>query len=221
MIIIFDLDYTLLDSTKFRKNLASVFNMDIDEFNKDYEEHFKSKGVNYDINKHLKILKKQKQINFAEEKTIKQRSDEFLKNIDSYLFSGAEEALKQFKNNNNNKLILISFGNIDWQKLKIDNLKIKEYFDEIILEDKNKEKSDFLKSLKDSEEKILIINDNAKESFDMAELLGDNCEFKIIQGPYSDNVEHKEKVYDDIESFMEEDQKSKQELSKEFTQGVK
>ena len=220
MIVIFDLDYTLLDSTKFRKDLASVFNMSDNEFNKDYKKYFKTKSINYSIDEHLKILKKQKQINSAEEIKIKEKSDNFFQNIDSYLFPEAEETLKQFKNDGN-KLILISFGNFDWQKLKIDNLKIKEYFDEIILEDSCKEKSDFLKSLKDSNEKILIINDNAKESFAMAKLLGENCEFKIIQGPYSDNIKHKEKVYDSVKSFTKEDQEAKQELSGEFTQSTR
>lgn len=217
MIVIFDLDYTLFDSIKFKNDLTSVFKSD---FNKDYKKYFKSKGVNYSIDEHLKILKKQKQINSEEEIEIKKRLDKFFQNIDSYLFPGAEETLKQFKNDGN-KLILISFGNFDWQKLKIDNLKIKEYFDEIILEDSCKEKSDFLKSLKDSNEKILIINDNAKESFAMAKLLGENCEFKIIQGPYSDNIEHEEKVYDSVESFTKEGQELKQESNREFTQSIK
>ncbi|NCF74894.1 MAG: HAD hydrolase-like protein [Xanthomonadaceae bacterium] len=204
MIVIFDLDYTLLDSKKFRQDLASVFDMNIDEFNKYYEKYFKSKSLNYGIEEHLKILKKQKQINFTEEKKIKQKLNIFFKKMDDYLFPGVEKALKYFRNNGN-KLILISFGNLDWQKLKIDNLKIKKYFDKIILEDSAKGKNDFLKSLKNSQEKILIINDNAKETFAMAKLLGKNCKFKIIQGPYSYNIKHKEKIYNDFENFAKEE----------------
>lgn len=182
MAVIFDLDYTLLNTAKFKKALAEALGMDIKEFGNSYREHFKNKGVNYNLAEHLEILNKN---NDATRGRIK----EIWQNLDKYLSEAAEEILREFKKRDN-KLIMLSLGDIGWQKMKIKNLSIKKYFTEIIFEEVDKTKS--LEKLREltKGEKITIVNDNAKELEKMQAILGGGkCETYLIKGPYSEKEE--------------------------------
>jgi len=190
MIIIFDLDYTLLDTKKFKAGLANALDLSIDDFEKSYLENFKNKKLNYNLEKHLKILKQKNT----------QKLKQFFKSLDQYLFPDSIKILKKLGSapvkarvkKNNNKLILLSFGNKEWQKQKINNLSIKDYFDKIILTDIDKAK--ILKTLQKTKEKILIINDNAREILEMKKVLK-NCNIFLTKGPYCDNVSHNLKTH--------------------------
>lgn len=195
MIVVFDLDYTTLDSIKFKNDLGKTIGLSHKEFKVSYNKYFRDK-INYPSlyrhyspSKHLQILKKDNIIDSV--KNCQKKVDLYLKKIDNYLFPEAENIIKRFKNKGN-KLILISFGNKSWQKNKIDNLKIKKLFNKIVIVDKSKHEA--LNFLKKSKEEILIINDNAYEIIEMQKAIG-KCEVCLIRGPYSKNVEHNLKVY--------------------------
>jgi len=175
MIIIFDLDYTLLDAKKLKQGLAKALGLTAREFEKSYLEHFKNKKINYNFEKHLQIL----------DKKHTPQIDKFFKNLDQYLFPQSLNILKKLKTNN--KLILLSFGNKNWQKQKINNLNIKKYFDKIILTDKSK--AEILKQLQGTKDKILIINDNARETLEMQKTLK-NAKVFLVKGVYANNCEH-------------------------------
>ncbi len=208
MIYIFDLDYTLLDTKKFKEDLSSVFGMSVEEFSKSYFENFKSKGVNYNLDKHLSILKRDGFIASEEQAAaVKERFGGFMAAIDRYLFPGAEEIIKSLKESGD-ELVLATFGDIEWQKLKVNALKLKEYFDKIIYEDKNKKESRELDGLKTRGEKIIIVNDNARELKELEGVFRKNCETKLISGPYSDSSKYEGKVYDNFRDvFGETEQK--------------
>jgi len=208
MIYIFDLDYTLLDTNKFKKNLSSVFGMSAADFNESCFKYFKSKGVNYNPDKHLVLLEEDGFFADKEQAAaIREKLNEFMENIDEYLFPEAEKIVKSLKKRGD-KLALATFGNAEWQKLKINALKLKKYFDDIIYEDKNKKENKELKALKRNNEKIILINDNARELRELELLFGDNCEAKLIYGPYSDNCEHKKEIYNNLrDAFEEREQK--------------
>ena len=210
MTVVFDLDYTLFNTKQFKEKLPLIFGMTIEEFSRSYHEHFKSKGVNYNLEKHSGILKKEGIVKSDEEmEEIKKNFNDFIKGIDSYLYKDAEEVLKQY-HQHGDKLILASFGDIGWQKKKIENLKIKDLFDQIVCEDSDKAENEFLKSLKEQEEKVLIINDNYKESEKMLEVLGDKAELRLIKGPYSAEAESKIKLYENISQLLEEEEAGKE-----------
>jgi FMN phosphatase YigB (HAD superfamily) len=59
MIIIFDLDYTLLDTKKFKEKLGVALDMSPEEWARDYKNFFKDKKINYNPERHLAILKKE------------------------------------------------------------------------------------------------------------------------------------------------------------------
>lgn len=181
MKIIFDFDYTLLDTTKFKEKLADIFGKNT--FYIDYKKYFKTKKVHFYYEKYLDILKSEKRINDDEERKLKLKVENLIKNIDDFLYPDAENILKYFKKNKA-ELILITFGNKKWQEEKVKNLNIKKYFDKIIFEEEDKSQSEYLKLLAKTDEEILIINDNTVEAKKMLKILK-RGKIYLIQGPYN------------------------------------
>lgn len=192
MMIIFDLDYTLLDTKKLHEKLAEIF--DRENYANDHEIYFKDKGINFNLEDYLALLKKQGRINREREKELRQKMKDLLNHFDTLLFKGAEEMLKNFKKSGA-ELIMLTFGNLEWHKVKINSLSVKKYFDKIIFEEKNKGETKYLKSLKAKKE-ILIVNDNAKETKEMTEIIGEKAKVFLVNGPYSENIEHSWTVHE-------------------------
>ena len=69
MKVIFDLDYTLLDTARFKEKLAEIFSEQ--DFFDDYDKYFKAEGVNFDYEKYLEILRADGKIGERQEKIIK------------------------------------------------------------------------------------------------------------------------------------------------------
>lgn len=180
MKIIFDLDYTLLDTAEFKSKMAEILGAN---FKADYEKYFKSRGVNFNIGDYLLILKKEGRIDDKKLKSMRSEIDELFYDIDDYLKFGVENTLEHFKKRGD-ELILLTFGYKQWQKKKVDNLSIKKYFDEIIFEDQDKSKSEYLKSLGEKDEEVLVINDNLSEAEQMLKILKKG-ELILVKGPYS------------------------------------
>jgi len=181
MKIIFDLDYTLLDTAKFKEKMADIF--DKENFKADYEKYFKNEGINFDCDKYLAMLKAEGRIDGAREKELRSEVEKLISNIDNYLKPDAENVLKHFKAGGA-ELILITFGNKKWQKQKVKNLSIAKYFSNIIFEEKNKHRSEYLKLLSETDEEILIINDNISEAEEMLKILK-RGELHLVDGPYN------------------------------------
>jgi FMN phosphatase YigB (HAD superfamily) len=184
MIIIFDLDRTIFDTEKFKKDIANTLNINIKQYNKDCKNFFTDKNKVYNPQELLRILKGEKRISSI--KNYKEKIEGLLKNADKYLLPGAIDVLKKFRKGDN-RMLLISIGHKPWQKKKIDSIKIKKYFDKIIIIEKEKYKN--LEFLKKEKDKILIINDDAGETLDMKKAIG-KCEVCLIHGPYSKNAKH-------------------------------
>jgi FMN phosphatase YigB (HAD superfamily) len=189
MIVIFDLDYALLDTEKIKKDMVGIFNISIKQFNADYKKLFTDKKIPYSPYKHIRFLKKEKLISSVS--VCDERMDALVKNIKKYLYPKALEVLEKFKKRGD-KTILMSVGDLKWQAKKINGLKIKKYFSRVIIVERKKCRN--LEFLKKENEKILIINDNAGETIDMEKAIG-KCEVCLIHGPYSNNVKHNLKVY--------------------------
>lgn len=201
MILLFDLDHTLLDIERFKKDKSAIFGLTPGENERQGEEFFKKKGLNYNPEKHIEILRKSGHIKTdADEQTIKDRFQELLKNTDNYLFPDAEETLAYLKKKGY-KMILMTKGDLTIQKPKVDNSRIKKYFEEVIYEEKDKSQNNFLKKLAKAGENVLIINDRAEQSLAMQEAIGEKAKIFLVDGPYSKNIEHKEKIYDSIKEL--------------------
>jgi len=215
MVTIFDLDYTIFNTKRFKENLAEIFRMSTKDFNRSYWENFKAKGINYKLEKHLQILEDEEKINHRKAEKIREEFSGLLKEIDKYIFPEVEKVVKFFKHRGD-KLVLASFGDLGWQELKINNLAVKKYFNQIVLEEGDKSKNEFFQSLKEGGEEISIINDNAKESLELKKELGEKCDIYLIQGPYSHNVEHDEKIHEDLTELLPKEREKKREKYREL-----
>lgn len=187
MIIIFDLDYTLLDTSAFKNKLASALGITQKEFQETYNR-LKHQKETYNFGDHLNSVSNLKTIN---KKKAVDNLNILLKGINRFAYKDAEIVLKKlFKKKY--KLILLTYGNKNWQRMKIKNLKIKKYFKKIIFTDTCKSHAlDFLKTVK---EKIVFVNDNAKECKKIKKIYP-SLEIFLIDGKYSKNTKHNFKVH--------------------------
>jgi len=198
MILLFDLDQTLLDTEGLKNDKRSIFGISAKEDNLHNELLFKKKNINYNPKIHLQFLRESGRIkNKAEEKIAYSQHQNLIKNIDKYLFPETEKTLARLKKQGH-RLILITLGNPSLQKSKVNNSRIKKYFEKIIFETKDKSQNKFIKQLAKHKKDILIINDKASEALAIQKTLGEKAKIYLVSGPNSKNIEHKEKIYKDI-----------------------
>lgn len=198
MILLFDLDHTLLDIERFKADKSGLFGLTLKENEIQGYNLFKKRGVGYNPYVHIKFLRDSKHIktdNDAEK--IKAKFQELIKNTDDYLFPGTEQTLAYLKNKGY-RLILMTFGDPEMQQPKIDNSCIKKYFEKTICEEKDKTQNNFLKGLADSHEDVVIINDRAEQSLAMQKTIGPKAKIFLVKGPYSQDANHGEKIHNSI-----------------------
>lgn len=184
MIFIFDLDYTLFDSDKFKKELAKAFRMSYERFDNDYKDLFVCQGINYSIPRHLEKLEKAGRIDRQLRDDIQVDLKNIFSDTSKYLYPGVFKMLKSIKKEGD-YFLLVSFGETEFQKRKIENLRrIKHFFDKIIVTDKQKERAlKFLREYINSP--VIIVNDKVRESQRIQQMLGTGDVF-LITGPYSE-----------------------------------
>ncbi len=183
MTIIFDLDYTLLDSGKLKKKLAGLVNVEYEIYCKGYKKIFSDKKEKYSFKKHLAYLEAKNFIkkNNPDVEKFWTRPESLIKNC---LYPEAESVLQKLAKKND--LFLLSYGDYEWQKFKIKNLGLKKYFKDVFVTEE--EKHFYLKKFKyfSQDEEIVVVNDKEEENKDNKKIYP---EFKIFQikGPYSEN----------------------------------
>ena len=191
MIVIFDLDHTLMNSEKFKGQLPRIFELSRQNFQRSKEKYFIERQDFYSPIKHAEFLYDSQEISKKQLTFIKKSLKLLAKDANSYLFSDADLILKNLRQRNN-YLLLLSHGDRNWQRLKIKGLHIRKYFDRIIITDKKKTAA--LKFLKNKKNDILIINDNALENKEMIEFLGRGRAI-LIRGIHSNDIKHNHKSY--------------------------
>ncbi|MFA6919094.1 MAG: hypothetical protein WC244_03220 [Patescibacteria group bacterium] len=180
MLYIFDFDYTLFDTARFKKDFYALFDDLVFDSSNLKIDYFKENKIHYNIEEHLNLLGQNlKNYNYAL-KVLKS----FLSDLGEYIFPGAENILIKSKNDNH-KLILISWGNMAWQKDKVYGSGMEKFFEKTLFTDSSKK--EVLESIDIREgETVIIINDNVRESLEMMKYI-DNCKLFLVQGPYSEN----------------------------------
>lgn len=198
MILLFDLDQTLIDTERLKKNKSDIFGISEKEDSLHNDLLFKNQGRNYNPDVHLQFLLESGRIKtIAEKNKIKAKHQKLIKNIDKYVFPEAEKTLALLKKQGH-RLILMTLGDKSFQKSKVDNSRIKKYFEKIIYETKNKSQNKFIKQLAKSNNQVLIINDRADQSLAMKKVIGKKAEIYLVRGPKSNNIQHKEKIHRSI-----------------------
>ena len=203
MILLFDLDHTLLDIEKFKKDKSKLFGLTEEENEIQGHELFKKYGIGYNPYKHIKFLRNSGHLKTDEDaEKIKNEFDKLIKKSDDYLFPGVEGTLAYLKNQGY-KMMLMTFGDPQMQQPKIDGSRIKKYFEKIRYEEKDKTQNDLLRDLANSKEEVLIINDRADQSLAMQKAIGEQAKIFLVDGPYSKDTEHGEKIHKSINELKD------------------
>ncbi len=174
--IIFDFDYTLFDAGKFKIDLANSlknFNISQKQFLETYKKLRDNHQKEYKPLEHIKILSN---ITGKKESEIKKAYFKVIENCKKYLYSDSLPFLKKLQATGY-KLILLTFGNIEFQKLKVGYSGTCEYFDEMYFTDKNKA---HLKDKIPDNKNTIFINDNPHEIEALMKIYK-NAEFILIK----------------------------------------
>ncbi len=118
--IIFDLDYTLLDTKRFFNGLARALGLSRKKFKQDYERFFSVKKINYSLEKHLPLILADKKSAQAVE--VRNRLKNFWLEVNQYLYPEAENLLRDLKAKGY-RLYLLTYGEPKWQQQKVERLK--------------------------------------------------------------------------------------------------
>ncbi len=169
MVIVLDLDYTLLDTGRFKEALASVFaecGIKKERFLHTYRQTAESdpSAYDYDLIRHVNILAEELK---CTPEDLYKSVDEVLSNTTDYLYPGAKRFVEQLRKLGF-KVILLTLGNVGWQKVKVEHSGLSELFDETVLTRSNKEMA--LARFADEPRPVVVVNDNSEEVFAMREI---------------------------------------------------
>jgi FMN phosphatase YigB (HAD superfamily) len=159
MLIFIDFDDVLFNTKHFKKELVGVFLKNgvsqkiFFETYYDYPIQTKKGLKKYDPWCQIKILKEKHNL---KDKKLKRDLGKLFKNTKKFLFPDSEKFLKNFSKKD---LILISYGETQFQEIKIKNGGISKHFSQIIIGDQDKAEliKKFLKNKKDKN--IFLLED--------------------------------------------------------------
>lgn len=162
MTIIFDLDYTLLDTAAFKKELSSALRecgISDTEFQEVYSEKVEKEELVRDFDPLMYVKELRDSLSCSEEEVVG-RIEKVAGNASSHLFPDAVEVLGALKSEGH-RLMLMTHGNVAWQKKKVEQSGIRDVFDEVFYAPEKKE--DLKDVLADIEMPAVMVNDNGKE----------------------------------------------------------
>lgn len=168
MLIIIDFDNTIFNTIRLKNDLAKAlieFGIKPAFFYKIYPKilTMDKNSYGFSLNKYINYLKRVAKIN-VDEKKARKHLNQIINRSKKYIFPDFFSFVQKIKKRHW-KLILLSFGNGSFQKLKIKKSRLKKYFDRVYITDEGK-KYIFRQILKDfnNEKNIFFINDQPKES---------------------------------------------------------
>ena len=163
MQIILDLDNTLLNTSRIKKGLAkALINIGVSEelFKKVYKKLRRKGFYNHKI--YIEYLSKEKKIDRKKCLAQLKKTDDKIKN---YLYPDALWFLKKsavLRKKVGVKIILLTYGDPEFQKIKLEKTKIAKYFDKIIITE-TKKTPIVSKIASKTNDKIFFINDDTDE----------------------------------------------------------
>lgn len=97
---------------------------------------------------------------FSVDKKIKEEINSILSNTNKFIYPDFFDFVRGFEKSN---LIILSFGEINFQRTKIENSKIASFFDEVIITSKDKVEDLTVICKKYGNDKIFFIDDKAEQ----------------------------------------------------------
>lgn len=169
MTVILDLDYTLLDTTKFKEAMeesVAPFGVTKEQFRTTYAATVAAIAgqYDYDFARHAKLLQ---EISGADEAELRRALEGALERLPAFLYEDSIAFLESLKDSGAH-VALLTFGNAGFQEEKVRRLGIEVYFDECIYTQTGKHTVEY--SFPGNEESWVFINDNPKEIRSLMEL---------------------------------------------------
>lgn len=181
MTIIFDFDYTLFDTARFKEALLGVVSAcgpSRERWLETYQDVVGRNGASYDYDPDLQIEFLAKELTCSRDE-VHRRLDETAARSGEFLYPGAAEFLRRLKGRGH-RLVLLTLGNPGWQELKIRAAGLEKIFDRITTV--AGDKTEVLSALASPGEPAVVINDNGLE---IARMMAAVPAFKYIlkRGP--------------------------------------
>lgn len=190
MIVVFDLDYTLLDTERFKVCLCAALEISLDSFQAHSVSLFSGSEAggsprHYDLLEHVEFLSHGDP---GLKHYLSGRCESLVHSqMDHFLYPGAISAVQKFRDARW-EVHLMTLGSPAFQAWKVSGLTTLEP----LLHRKvfvGTRKVDFLKEYLENGDRTLFINDNARESLEILESLP-TLRLALIDGGYCHNTNH-------------------------------
>ena len=163
MKFLFDLDYTLLDTEKFKNALIAAIVSVGGPSEEDCQSAFRAvteKTGMFDVDSFFHELK---DTFFGDQVAIEARAafDRVLTETAQYVYPEAKELLEALRKHDGASVDLMTFGNEAWQRAKVEHSGLAELFDETIYTDKDK--GERLRDAGRGQDLVIVVNDNGEE----------------------------------------------------------
>jgi len=179
MKIIFDFDHTLFSAKKFYETLKySFLELKVGEklFQKTYQES-KSEGKNYKPSRQFELIIKEKPEIFLRE--LEESFRKVLGQSKQFLYPDVLPFLKKIKKDF--ELVIVSYGEEEFQRNKIRKSKITNYFKKVFLS-KNVNKISIFKKILNDDEKIIFVDDSPVALFEIKKNFPKTITVRIKRG---------------------------------------
>ncbi|MFH1049038.1 MAG: hypothetical protein V1732_05245 [Patescibacteria group bacterium] len=162
MKIVLDFDDTIFNTHQMAQEFIKVFERNgfsEEEFYNAWKICLKKIGK-FDLDTVIDLIVNSNKSESLIKKKIKEKINLILFNTDKFIYSDFFDFISGFEKND---LILLSFGEINFQRTKIENSKIASFFVEVMITVKNKVENLKLISKKHKNDKIFFIDDKAEQ----------------------------------------------------------
>jgi len=161
MKIILDFDDTIFNTYQLFQELIKIFQgagFTEEEFKKKYRET-KNKAGGFELET---ILRLSRQLKSFDEEKVRKEIDSLVSDAEKFVYPDLADFTESFDKKN---LVLLSCGETNFQREKIEKSKIASFFNKIIISPTEENKTDNLKNIfqKNCAEKIFFIDDKAEQ----------------------------------------------------------
>jgi phosphoglycolate phosphatase-like HAD superfamily hydrolase len=181
MTVVFDLDYTLMDTARFKDALASSLaecGVSPESFWETYELTSKTaeKVCDYEPERHLLALATS--LTCPKEEALRRIGAVVARGVD-FLFAGAVPMLERLRSEGH-RLVLFTHVNAAWQERKVKGAGLAGLFDRMMFAPENKER--YVEELRTLAPPLVFVNDHGGE-IDILQTAMPEARFVAVRGP--------------------------------------
>ncbi len=180
MKIVFDLDYTLLDTVAFKRALVEATGVDEKEWKKAYDAAVEGNRGLFEPSAFFAELTRRELLTDAAAEAARKSFDDVLATTEKYLYPEAKELVTALGRHEAD-VDLMTFGDASWQRAKVEHSGLAKMFDDVLYAEKDKK--EFIRGLGEGQDKVIVVNDNGKEMEEMVEVAPEHTYILKAGGP--------------------------------------